>query len=179
MSRNKWEYLQQKIFSVKASGHGLYSKFILNFIYLTFISRGQNLCVCTVTTDKIRIRKKPTNSCFLLYVPMKQSFNENYICPPNYCKPHFLLLLHLLAMTVNLSHTSLTMLSINCLHNNNTVMLRFGPKKAQSQVGHRWNAKRVCLKKSEWGGECNTALKCQLLEMFNLGLCNAAGALTL
>lgn len=38
--------LQQKIFSVKALGHGLHSTFILYYIYLVYISRGQNLALC-------------------------------------------------------------------------------------------------------------------------------------
>lgn len=164
-------------------GHGLCSTFILYCIYLAYISRWQNLalcvCVCALLIlikSELEIRNK-TSSCFILYLPMKQPFHENYIFVLQINLSLFLL--HLFAMSVNLSHTSLTMLSINCLHNNNTVKLRFGPKKAHSQVGHRWNAKQVCLKKSEWREECNTALKCQLLEMYNLWLSYTAGALTL
>lgn len=100
-----------------------------------------------------------------------------YFCLLNCPELHFLL--YILVLSVTLSHTRLAMLSINCLHNTNMVKLRSGPKKACSQADHKWNVKQVCLKKSEWRGECNRALKCQPLEKINIWLCYTAGVLTL
>lgn len=147
------------------------------------ISSSKRACVCVcehrhVLSVLARSKLEIRNYSFIFYIdyPNEPNFSwELYFCPPIYPNPGFLL--HLLAMSANLSHT--TMLSTQCLHNKYMAKLRFGPKKANSQVGHRWNAKQPCLKKPEWKRECNTTPKCQLLEMFNLWLCCTAGALTL